>query len=108
MCIQRNLTAVESAKPFNFPQFWFPLYLVSLFLCRIDDSQDKEKLRLFRGQLTIRLEQARKGISYKYVIVEEGNVHWEKLPEFPPKCVNDSIVNRFLKIPDKYIKAGGK
>jgi len=42
------------------------------------------------------------------VVVKEGNVHWEQLPEFPPECDSDSIVNRFLKIPDKYVKPGGK
>lgn len=63
---------------------------------------------LFRGQFTISLDLARKGTFYKYVVVKEGKVHWEQLPEFPPKCDNNSIVNRFLTIPDKYIEPGGK
>lgn len=62
---------------------------------------------LFRGQLTISLERARKGTFYKYVVVKKGKVHWEQLPEFPPKYYG-GIVNRFLKIPDKYMKQGGK
>lgn len=63
---------------------------------------------LFRGQFTISLERARKGTRYKYVVVKKGNVHWEQLPEFPPKWGDESIVDRVLKIPYKHIEQGGK
>ena len=76
--------------------------------CRIDESEDKDKLTLFRGEFTISLERARKGTFYKYVVVKRGKVHWEQLPEFPPKFGYSSIVNRSLRIPDKHIEQGGK
>jgi len=75
--------------------------------CRIDESEGKDKLALFRGQLTISLDRARKGTCYKYVVVRKGRVHWEELPEFPPKHYG-GIVNRSLKIPAKHIEQGGK
>jgi len=40
-------------------------------------------------------------------VVKKGIVHWEQLPEFPPKYYS-GIVDRFLKIPDKHIEQGGK
>ncbi|XP_020630843.1 E3 ubiquitin-protein ligase rnf213-alpha-like isoform X2 [Orbicella faveolata] len=70
------------------------------------EGQSEDELTFFRGQFTISLDRARQGTLYKYVVVKEGNVHWEQLPEFPPECDSDSIVNRFLKIPDKYVKPG--
>jgi len=88
-------------------RFSSPILFFSLN-CRIDDSQDKDKLTLFRGQFTISLDRARKGTYYKYVVVKKGKVHWEQLPEFPPTYGYSSIVNRFLKIPDKHIEQGGK
>ena len=75
--------------------------------CRIDESEDKDKLTLFRGQFTISLERARTGTFYKYVVVKKGKVLWEQLPEFPPKYYG-GIVNRSLRIPDKHIEQGGK
>ena len=75
--------------------------------CRINDSEDKDKLTLFRGQFTISLDRAHRGTFYKYVVVKKGMVHWEQLLEFPPKCYN-GIVNRSLRIPDKHIEQGGK
>ena len=63
---------------------------------------------LFRGQFTISLDRARKGTFYKYVVVKKGTVHWEQLPEFPPKWGDESIVDRVLKIPDRHIEQGGK
>lgn len=76
--------------------------------CRIDESQDKDELKLYRGQFTISLDRARKGISYKYVVVKKGKVHWEQLPEFQPTYDQNIALNRFLKIPDKQIEQGGK
>lgn len=61
----------------------------------------------FRGQLTVSLDRARKGTFYKYVVVKKGKVHWEQLPEFPPANYN-GIVNRVLKIPEKYLEPGGE
>jgi len=76
--------------------------------CRVNESQDKDKLTLFRGQFTLSLERARKGTYYKYVVVKKGDVHWEQLPEFTPRYGPKSVVNRSLKIPEKRIEPGGK
>ena len=62
---------------------------------------------LFSGQFTISLDRARKGTFYKYVVVKKGDVYWEDLPEFLPRQYY-GIVNRSLKIPEKYLKPGGK
>lgn len=62
---------------------------------------------LFRGQFTITLDRARKGTRYKYVVVKKGEVYWEDLLEFPAVQYN-GIVDRSLKIPEKYLKPGGK
>lgn len=61
----------------------------------------------FRGQFTISLDLARKGTFYKYVVVKKGKVHWEELPEFPPRHYY-GIVNRVLKIPEKDLQPGGE
>lgn len=61
----------------------------------------------FSGQFTLSLDCARKGTSYKYVVVKKGDVHWEHLPEFSPRHYG-AIVNRFLSIPEKYLLPGGK
>lgn len=63
---------------------------------------------LFRGQFTISLDRARRGTFYKYVVVKKGEPHYEYLPEFPPMLSYSGIVNRSLKIPEKYLKPGGK
>jgi len=42
------------------------------------------------------------------VVVKKGKVHWEQLPEFPPKYGYDSVVNRSLRIPGNRIEPGGK
>ena len=39
-------------------------------------------------------------------MIEKGNVHYEYLAEFPPSY--GGIVNRFLRIPEEYLKPGGK
>lgn len=62
---------------------------------------------LFRGQFTISLDRARRDTFYKYVVVKKGDVYWEYLPEFPPKQFY-GIVDRSLKIPEEYLKPGGK
>ena len=62
---------------------------------------------LFRGQFTISLDRAREGTFYKYVVVRKGEVYYEELPEFPP-VEYYRIVNRSLRIPEKYLKPGGK
>ena len=68
---------------------------------------DKKKLMRFSGQFTLTVDCARQGTTYKYVVVKKGAVHWELLPEFPPRYYG-AIVDRFLSIPKKYLKAGGK
>lgn len=75
---------------------------------RKDRSKDKEKLLLFRGQFTLSLSRARRGTSYKYLVVKKGSPNYEDLSEFSTAYLRDSIVNRVLKIPEKHIKAGGK
>ncbi|XP_020630793.1 flocculation protein FLO11-like isoform X2 [Orbicella faveolata] len=81
---------------------------VDMRTVEIDESQEKDKLPLFRGQFTLSLDRARKGTFYKYVVVKKGTVHWEELPEFPPKYSCDGVVNRSLNIPGNYIEPGGK
>ena len=105
MAYSRKLLGSKECNGVLLISFPYPLFF---FKCRVDESQDKEKLTLFRGQFTLSLEQARKGTYYKYVVVKNGNVHWEQLPEFPPKYGRDNVVNRSLKIPDKRIEPGGK
>lgn len=61
----------------------------------------------FSGQLTLSVDCARQGTSYKYVVVQKGDPHYEYLAEFPPKC-SGTVVNRFLSIPDKCLNPGGK
>ena len=61
----------------------------------------------FSGQFTLRIDRARRGTDYKYVILKKGTVYWEYLAEFPPKY-RKGIVNRFLFVPDKCLKPGGK
>ena len=64
---------------------------------------------LFHGQFTISLERARKGSSYKYVVVKKGKLYWEQLPDFPPRDRGYyGIVNRVLKIPEKHLEPGGE
>lgn len=71
------------------------------------NDTDKKKLMRFSGQVTLTVDCARKGTSYKYVVVKKGATHWECLLEFPPKYVG-GIVDRFLSIPEEYLKPGGK
>lgn len=61
----------------------------------------------FSGQFTLSMDRARRGTDYKYVILKKGTIHWEYLAEFPPKY-RGGIVNRFLSVPDKCLKPGGK
>lgn len=62
----------------------------------------------FSGQCTLTLDRARRGTSYKYVILKKGEVHWEELVEFQSWSYYGVITNRFLYIPDKHLKSGGK
>lgn len=98
---------LRGSKDRNSVLLTFP-YPLFFFKCRVDESQDKDKLTLFRGQFTLSLDRARRGTFYKYVVVKKGNVHWEQLPEFLPRYGHDSVVNRSLKIPDNRIEPGGK
>ena len=61
---------------------------------------------LYEGRLILTVSRARRGVSYKYVLVHKGRAEYEALPEFPSLYYGD--VNRFLRIPDKYLKANGK
>lgn len=61
----------------------------------------------FSGQCTLTLDRAKRGTSYKYVIIKKGEVHWEELVEFQSRY-NGVITDRFLYIPEKHLKSGGK
>lgn len=60
---------------------------------------------LYRGQVTLSVHRAYRGTSYKYLVVKRGAITWEDLSEY---SYSHSIVNRVLKIPEQYIRAGGK
>ena len=60
---------------------------------------------LYRGQVTLSVDRACRATSYKYLVVKRGEIIWEDLSEF---AYSNSIVNRVLKIPEQYIRSGGK
>lgn len=60
---------------------------------------------LYRGEVTLSLGRACKGTFYKYLVVRKEKEYWEDLSEF---SYYGGYVNRGLKIPRDYIKAGGK
>ena len=62
---------------------------------------------LYEGSITLTVERARSGVSYKYVLVRKGKVLYETLPEFTPRSYG-GIINRFLRIPEQCRKANGK
>ena len=78
-----------------------------LVIYRSGKSKDKKKLMCYSGQFTLSMDRAQRGTDYKYVIVKKGVVHWEYLAEFRPRY-HGGIVNRFLFIPEKYLKPGGE
>ena len=61
----------------------------------------------FKGQFTLSIRFARKGTFYKYAVIKKGDIHYEYLAEFLPRY-RGGIVNRFLRIPEKNLKPGGK
>ena len=61
----------------------------------------------FKGQFTLSIRFARKGTFYKYAVIEKGDIHYEYLAEFPSRYRGE-IVDRFLCIPENYLKPGGK
>ena len=71
------------------------------------NRKENKTLKRFSGQFTLTVDCARKGTSYKYVVVKKGAVYWESLPEFTSRNC-EAIVNRFLSIPNQYLKPGGK
>ena len=60
---------------------------------------------LYRGQVTLSVDRARRGTNYKYLVVKNGKITWEDLSEYG---YFRGIVNRVLKIPEQYIRPGGK
>lgn len=60
----------------------------------------------FKGHFTLSISLAGKGTFYKYAVIKKGDVHYEYLTEFQPRY--RGIVDRFLLIPPKYVKPGGK
>ncbi|XP_022806308.1 E3 ubiquitin-protein ligase rnf213-alpha-like [Stylophora pistillata] len=69
------------------------------------ERRDKKKLKRFKGQFALSINLAKKGTFYKYAVVKKGDVHYEYLTEFEPRY-RGAIVNRFLRIPEKYLKPG--
>ena len=61
----------------------------------------------FKGQFTLSIRFARKGTFYKYAVIKKGDIHYEYLAEFLPRY-RGGIVDRFLRISEKYLKPGGK
>lgn len=90
-------------------QPWVDLYgqplLSEIFFSIFRKQEGKDKPVLYRGQLAISLDRARKGILYKYLLVKKGKSYWEDLSDFSTFFGN---VNRALKIPERAIKPGGK
>ena len=74
---------------------------------RSEKGKDKEMLMSFSGQFTLSIDCAKRGSNYKYVVIKNREVHWEYLAEFPPRYKGE-IIDRFLSIPDKYLKPGGE
>lgn len=79
--------------------------LSEIFFSTFRKREGKDKPVLYRGQLSLSLDRARRGILYKYLVVKKGKSHWEDLSDFVTLF---GIVNRALKIPERYIKPGGK
>ena len=77
------------------------------FFLRVVRRKDKKRLMCFEGHFTLSIRLANKGTFYKYAVIKKGDVHYEYLTEFQPRC-HGGIVNRFLHIPKKYVKPGGK
>lgn len=90
-------------------QPWVNLYgqpfLSDIFFCIFRKREGKDKPVLYRGQLAISLDRARRDIVYKYLVVKKGKSYWEDLSDFRTLF---GTVNRALKIPERYIKPGGK
>lgn len=62
---------------------------------------------VYRGQVTLRVDRARKGTNYKYLVVKKGKITYEDLSEYTLSYFR-GIVNRVLKIPEECIRPGGK
>lgn len=62
---------------------------------------------LYRGQVTLSVDQARRSTKYKYLVVKKGTLFWEDLPQLASFNFN-GIFNRVLKIPEQYVSPGGK
>ena len=62
---------------------------------------------LYRGQVTLSVDRARRFTTYKYLVVKKGTLFWEDLPQLASFYFN-GVVNRVLKIPEKYVSPGGK
>ncbi|KAJ7339374.1 hypothetical protein OS493_005768 [Desmophyllum pertusum] len=71
----------------------------------VKGKDKRTELMSFSGQFTLSIDRAKQGTCYKYVVIEKGDVHCEYLAEFPPRNKGE-IINRFLSIPDKYLKPG--
>ena len=61
----------------------------------------------FKGQFTLSISLAQRGTSYKYTVIKKGATHYEYLAEFRPRY-RGGIINRFLRIPERYLQPGGK
>ena len=77
------------------------------FFLRVVKRKDKKRLMCFEGRFTLSISLAKEGTFYKYAVIKKGDVHYEYLTEFQPRY-RGGIVDRFLRIPEKYVKPGGK
>lgn len=97
----------EIFRRFRVREPWGKHFFLTNFLSSYRNCRDKKKLLRFSGQFTFSVDRASIGITYKYVVVKEEKCYYEYLTEFEPR-VRNGIVDRFLLIPDKYLKPGGK
>ena len=82
-------------------------FFLVVYIRSVKGKDKRTELMSFSGQFTLSIDRAKQGTCYKYVVIEKGDVHCEYLAEFPPRNKGE-IINRFLSIPDKYLKPGGE
>ncbi|XP_068759451.1 E3 ubiquitin-protein ligase rnf213-alpha-like isoform X4 [Montipora capricornis] len=83
----------------------FQLNCVDMVAAENIKSKGVDKPVLYRGQVTLSVDRARRRTKYKYLVVKKGTICWENLPQFVSYYFG-GIVNRVLKIPEPYVKPG--
>ncbi|XP_015758589.1 PREDICTED: uncharacterized protein LOC107337867 [Acropora digitifera] len=81
----------------------FHLNCVDMVAAESVKREDEDKPVFYRGRVTLSVDQANRGTSYKYLVVKTGNITWEDLSQYG---YTRSIFNRVLKVPEKYIRPG--